>query len=46
MRNKRENLSARILDALSGYTVVVLSIICFIIALAVVIAIVRLLGGA
>ena len=45
MRKSRENLRGRFLDAVSGYAVMVLTILCFIIALAVVIAIVRLLGG-
>ncbi len=45
MRKSREKLPDRIRDAASGYTVMVLSILCFIIAMAAVIAVVRLLGG-
>ena len=45
MRNSRERLSERIRDAASGYTVMVLSILVFVIMLAAVIAVVRLLGG-
>ena len=45
MRKDHETLWGRVLDAASGYTVLVLSIVCFVIAMTIVIAVVRLLGG-
>ena len=42
MRKDHETLWGRVLDAASGYTVLVLSIV---IAMTIVIAVVRLLGG-
>ena len=45
MRKGREKTPDRIREATSGYLVMVLSIICFVIAMTAVIAVVRLLGG-
>ena len=45
MRKSREKLPDKVRDAASGYLVLVLSIVCFVIVMAAVIAIVRLLGG-
>ena len=45
MRKGREKTPDRIKDAASGYLVMVLAIVCFVIAMTVVIALVRLLGG-
>ena len=45
MRKDRENWSDLARDALSGYAVIVLAIVCFILGLAVFMAIIRMLIG-
>ena len=45
MRYDRENLSEKLHEAVIGYAVVVLAIVCFILAMVVLTAIVRLLVG-
>ena len=43
---KKSDLASTVLSAASGYAVIVLSIVCFIVALIVIAAIVRIIVGA